>query len=109
MIKVTQAGPANAAAEVPSVLRWVISFSNFFEYIVENMQLAETDVDFVHVGVSMVQNAMVETTSNPYTLLLGVAQDGGYPQASCRAAVVRQHGHPDRRGVSSLGIANPLS
>ena len=59
----------------------------------------------------MVQNAMVETTSNPYTLLLGVAQDGGYPQAGCRAACCAPAwANSDRRGrVVSLGIADPLS
>ena len=59
----------------------------------------------------MVQNDMVETRPSPYTLLLGVAQDGGYPQAGCRAACCAPAwAEPERRGRAvSLGIADPLT
>jgi pyrroloquinoline quinone biosynthesis protein B len=55
---------------------------------------------------------MIENVNNtPFTLLLGTAQDGGYPQAGCRreccaAARVRPE---SRRLVSSLAIIDPAT
>ena len=59
----------------------------------------------------MVQNAMVKPVPSPYTLLLGVAQDGGYPQAGCRGACCAPAWRDSaRRGRAvSLGIADPLT
>ena len=47
----------------------------------------------------------------PYVVVLGIAQDGGYPQAGCRRAdcVERFEGHGERSLVASLGIVDPAS
>ena len=62
------------------------------------------------VGVSGEAPALKPATT-PYTILLGLAQDGGYPQAGCNrpdceAAWTDQR---LRRRVASLGIADPTS
>lgn len=47
----------------------------------------------------------------PYVIVLGIAQDGGYPQAGCeKACCVPAWRDPAlRRGVSCLGIVDPSS
>ena len=49
--------------------------------------------------------------SQPFTILLGVAQDGGYPQAGCnRSDCEAAWTTPSlRRHVASLGIVDPIS
>jgi pyrroloquinoline quinone biosynthesis protein B len=51
------------------------------------------------------------TTTAPYTLVLGIAQDGGYPQAGCnRPDCVAAWRDPKlRRRVASLAIVDPQS
>jgi pyrroloquinoline quinone biosynthesis protein B len=62
------------------------------------------------VGAADVAPAL-KPASSPYTILLGLAQDGGYPQAGCNrpdceAAWTDQR---LRRHVASLGIVDPTS
>src|SRR5712691_11550835 len=47
----------------------------------------------------------------PYIMVLGIAQDGGYPQAGCvRADCVAAWKNPAlRRHVASLAIVDPIS
>ena len=55
-------------------------------------------------------NVPTEATS-PYARVLGVAQDGGYPQAGCRGPCC-QPAWTDlkrRRAVAALGIVDPGS
>lgn len=51
----------------------------------------------------------VDRLGGPYTVLLGVAQDGGYPQADCRrACCARAWARPElRRHVVSLAVVDP--
>jgi pyrroloquinoline quinone biosynthesis protein B len=50
-------------------------------------------------------------TTNPYALILGIAQDGGYPQAGCnRPDCVAAWRNPKlRRRVASIAIVDPQS
>jgi pyrroloquinoline quinone biosynthesis protein B len=65
----------------------------------------------------MVESPMPHTNSTdsvsraPYTLLLGVAQDGGYPQAGCRGSCCAPAwGQPELRArAACLGIIDPVS
>jgi len=47
----------------------------------------------------------------PYVVVLGIAQDGGYPQAGCRRADCRERfeGRTTGARVASLGIVDPIS
>lgn len=47
----------------------------------------------------------------PYLVVLGTAQDGGYPHPGCRGECCRRFydGKEDRRLVSCLGLLDPLS
>src|SRR5688500_16137229 len=49
--------------------------------------------------------------SEPFILVLGIAQDGGYPQAGCNAPHCEPAWkHPElRRFVTSLAIVDPVS
>ena len=49
--------------------------------------------------------------TTPYAFLLGIAQDGGYPQAGCkRSDCVEAWKHPERwQHVASLAIIDPIS
>lgn len=49
--------------------------------------------------------------ARPYVVVLGIAQDGGYPQAGClRPDCVDAWRHPEKRQrVASLGIVDPQS
>ncbi len=53
----------------------------------------------------------VPPPQEPYVVVLGIAQDGGYPQAGCRRddCVERFDGRGDRVLVASLGIVDPAS
>ncbi|MEO8036338.1 MAG: MBL fold metallo-hydrolase [Acidobacteriota bacterium] len=48
---------------------------------------------------------------DPFVIVLGIAQDGGYPQAGCRRAdcIAAFHDPSLRRHVASLGIVDPES
>jgi pyrroloquinoline quinone biosynthesis protein B len=58
-----------------------------------------------------VARASARPTSAPYTVVLGIAQDGGYPQAGCiRPDCEEAWRDPSkRRRVASLGIVDPVS
>src|SRR6476660_3238713 len=47
----------------------------------------------------------------PFVVVLGIAQDGGYPQAGCRKECCRRAWKEPsrRRRVASLGIVDPAS
>ncbi len=45
--------------------------------------------------------------AGPYVLVLGIAQDGGHPQAGCDAACCRGAWYGVRHRVASLGIVDP--
>jgi pyrroloquinoline quinone biosynthesis protein B len=53
----------------------------------------------------------VAPARDPYVVILGIAQDGGDPQAGCRRAdcVEAFEGKRPRRLVASLGIVDPVS
>lgn len=55
--------------------------------------------------------ASVLTTTTPYTIVLGIAQDGGYPQAGCNRpdCVAAWHDPKLRQRVVSLAIVDPQS
>lgn len=57
------------------------------------------------------RTAAVLPPDEPYVMVLGIAQDGGYPQAGCRRAdcVERFEGRGARAMVASLGIVDPAS
>lgn len=50
-------------------------------------------------------------TQNPYVVVLGIAQDGGYPQAGCRKACCSAVWHQQlpHQLVSSIALIDPLS
>lgn len=54
-------------------------------------------------------SARVTPAHEPYVVVLGIAQDGGYPQAGCRRddCVERFEGRKQREHVASLGIVDP--
>jgi pyrroloquinoline quinone biosynthesis protein B len=49
--------------------------------------------------------------TSPYTLILGIAQDGGYPQAGCNRpdCIAAWHDPRLRQRVASIAIIDPLS
>ncbi len=53
----------------------------------------------------------VATKSNQYVTVLGIAQDGGYPQAGCTAEHCLRHwrGEEQKRQVVSLGLTDQAS
>lgn len=57
------------------------------------------------------RTATVPLPHEPYVVVLGIAQDGGYPQAGCRRedCVERFEGRAARAMVASLGIVDPVS
>lgn len=61
--------------------------------------------------LSACASAPPPAATGPYTVVLGIAQDGGYPQAGCnRADCVAAWRDPSkRRRVASLGIIDPRS
>lgn len=65
----------------------------------------------VLVGCGTVQNEDgPSSTEDPYLVVLGVAQDGGYPQAGCEKACCRSfwEGTHEQKYVVSLGIVDPI-
>ena len=52
-----------------------------------------------------------QTSSGPYVIVLGITQDGGYPQAGCTKECCRitWENPSSRRHVSCLGIVDPQS
>ena len=67
------------------------------------------------VMVSLLQPVLADdytnSPSNPYTLVLGIAQDAGFPQAGCQKECCREAwGQPQlRRYATSLAIVDPVS
>jgi pyrroloquinoline quinone biosynthesis protein B len=57
------------------------------------------------------RTAAVVPPHEPYVVVLGIAQDGGYPQAGCRRpdCIERFEGRGARAMVASLGIVDPVS
>ena len=57
------------------------------------------------------RTATILPPHDPYVVVLGIAQDGGYPQAGCRRAdcVERFEGRAAGSMVASLGIVDPVS
>ena len=45
----------------------------------------------------------------PFVVVLGIAQDAGYPQAGCRKACCRDRDPSNPEGTSCLGIIDPIS
>jgi pyrroloquinoline quinone biosynthesis protein B len=68
---------------------------------------------FLAAAVVKADAAIQETEfeSTPYILVLGIAQDGGFPQAGCRRACCRRaRENPDRqRAVVCLALVDPGS
>lgn len=59
-------------------------------------------------GISFAQAPDAATNSSQYITVLGIAQDGGYPQAGCNQEHCLRHwrGEEDKRQVVSLGLTN---
>jgi len=57
------------------------------------------------------QEGKVEKPSNPYILILGNAQDAGYPQAGCeKECCKRVYENPkNKRFISSIALIDPIS
>lgn len=55
--------------------------------------------------------AMENTQKQPYVVVLGVAQDAGYPQAGCNKNCCKDawSDHSKRKNVSCLAIVDPIS
>ncbi len=64
---------------------------------------------FAPLLVMLLGCASAPIPSEPYVVVLGIAQDGGYPQAGCRRAdcVEGFAGNRERALVASLGIVDP--
>ena len=54
---------------------------------------------------------MNETPENPYVVVLGIAQDGGYPQANCNKICCQKAWENSKyiRNVSCIGLVDPIS
>lgn len=63
------------------------------------------------VEITGVESAPQIPEEDPYLIVLGVAQDAGYPQAGCNKSCCRDSWrHPDQhRHVSSVGIVDPAT
>ena len=72
-------------------------------------------LSFIFVMLSLLQPVLADdytnSPSNPYTLVLGIAQDAGFPQAGCQKECCREAwGQPQfRRFATSLAIVDPVS
>ena len=53
----------------------------------------------------------VEQKDSPFAVMLGTAQDGGYPQAGCKKDCCKElwEDVSRRRDVTSLGIVDPVT
>lgn len=62
-------------------------------------------------GFGRADRILAQTSDTPYLIVLGVAQDGGYPQTGCpRECCARAWRDPTQaRNVVSLGLVDPLS
>ena len=62
-------------------------------------------------GISFAQAPDAATKSSQYITVLGIAQDGGYPQAGCTAEHCLRHwrGEEEKRNVVSLGLTDQAS
>ena len=62
-------------------------------------------------GISFAQSQEAATKSSQYITVLGIAQDGGYPQAGCTAEHCLRHwrGEEEKRQVVSLGLTDQAS
>jgi pyrroloquinoline quinone biosynthesis protein B len=60
---------------------------------------------------SQTQQPMLSESTEPYLVVLGIAQDGGYPQAGCQQECCdRAWRDPSqRRGVSCVAIVDPMT
>ncbi len=64
-----------------------------------------------YLVVFFVLNFVVAFSQNPYVVVLGVAQDGGYPQAGCKkdcCKAVWQHKRVEQM-VSCIAVVDPIS
>ena len=67
---------------------------------------------YLIIGFSCACNQPAENTpSTPYVMVLGIAQDAGYPQMNCKKACCKQAWrNPDlKRTTSCLAIVDPIS
>lgn len=57
------------------------------------------------------RSALQHIATDPYLVVLGIAQDAGYPQAGCeKTCCTHLKGHPeDARRVSCIGLVDPIS
>ena len=62
-------------------------------------------------SISFAQAPDAATKSSQYITVLGIAQDGGYPQAGCTAEHCLRHwrGEEEKRNVVSLGLTDQAS
>ena len=62
-------------------------------------------------GISFAQASDAATKSSQYITVLGIAQDGGYPQAGCNQEHCLRHwrGEEEKRHVVSLGLTDQAS
>ena len=62
-------------------------------------------------GISLAQAPGAATKSSQYITVLGIAQDGGYPQAGCNAehCLLHWRGEESKRHVVSLGLTDQAS
>lgn len=60
---------------------------------------------------SIAQNIEIETFLNPYILILGNAQDAGYPQAGCEKECCKRvyENIENTRFISSIALIDPIS
>ena len=63
------------------------------------------------VGLGLAPRGFSAPTNHPFAVVLGTAQDGGYPQAGCKKECCRGlwGDVTKRRDVASLGIVDPLT
>tara|TARA_B100001142_G_scaffold326861_1_gene383227 strand:+ start:375 stop:1298 length:924 start_codon:yes stop_codon:yes gene_type:complete len=54
---------------------------------------------------------MIKKEKNPYVIVLGVAQDAGYPQAGCNKNCCKDawEDHSKRKNVSCIALVDPIS
>jgi len=64
-----------------------------------------------HASASPQRQPSAANPTEPYSVVLGIAQDGGYPQAGCRReCCARAWRDPSqRRGVSCIAVVDPMA
>ena len=62
-------------------------------------------------GLGLASKGFSDPTNHPFAVVLGTAQDGGYPQAGCKKECCRGlwGDVTKRRDVASLGIVDPVT